>query len=78
MRLPSHLLQVDAEALQDSGSHTLTLAQQPDEQVLGTDVGVVHSPGLIHCQLDDLLRSRGEANFALGGLVAPADDELYG
>ena len=46
--------------------------------MLGADVVVVHAPGFIHSQLDDLLCPRGETDLPLDGLLAPADDELHG
>jgi hypothetical protein len=59
-----HLLpdtrQVGAEALQHLGGHTLALADQPEEHVLGTDVTVTELERLAERQLEHLFRTRGE------------------
>ena len=74
----THFVEGDAEAFQHAGGHAFAFPQQADEQVFGADVGMVHPAGFIHRQFDDLLGAGGEADFALGGLVAAADDEFDG
>ena len=46
--------------------------------MLGADVGVVHAAGFIDRQFHNLLGPGCEADFALGGLFATANDEFYG
>ena len=76
MSLRAHLVEGNAQAFQHAGGHALALTQEADEQVLSADVGVVHAAGFVHRQLHHLLGPGGEADFALGWLLAAPDDEL--
>ena len=78
MCLRPHLLQRYAQALQHAGGYALAFPQEADEQVLGTDISVIHPAGFIHRQLDHLLGPGSQPNLALRWLLAAADDELYG
>ena len=76
MGLGAHLVQGDAEALQDSGGDAFTLSKQADKQMLGAYIGVIHPAGFVDRQLHDLFGPGCEPDLALGGPFAPADDEL--
>ncbi len=72
------LLQIHAEALEHACGDTLALANESKKQVLGSDVVVVETPGLVDRQLDDLLRAWRQADLTHDHGVAAADDELNG
>src|SRR5260221_403289 len=76
--LGAHLLQVDAQALQHARGDALALAHQTEQQMLGADIVVVQPARLIHRQLDNLLRARGQPNLAEHDTIATPDDELNG
>src|SRR5207248_3731157 len=77
--LMAHLLEGDAQRLEDTGGDALTFPHEAEEEVLGADVAVAELAGLVDRQLDDLLRPWRERDLARGGRrVAPADDELDG
>ena len=78
MRLGADLLQVDAQTLQNAGRDAFSFSEQADQQVLRSDIGVVHPAGLVDGQLHDLLGPGGEADLALRRALAPSDDELDG
>ena len=71
------LVQGYAKALQDTGGHTFALTQQADEQMLGADIGMVHTAGFVDGQLHDLLGPGSQTDLPLGGFFAAADDELH-
>ena len=70
----AHAGQIPAEVGQDLGGHSLALAQQAEEQVLGADVVVAELEGLAHGELEDLLAARREGDVAGGGGLSLADD----
>ena len=76
--LAPHLVEVDAEALENPGRHAFALTHEADEQVLGSNVVMVQPAGFIDRQLDDFLRARREADLTRSGPLAPPDDELHG
>ena len=76
--LVAHLVEVDAQALQHAGGDALALADQPEEQVLGTDVVVAQPPRLVDGKLDDPLGARRQPDLADDRSVAAADDEFDG
>ena len=76
--LVAHLVEVDAQALQHAGGDALALADQPEEEVLGTDVVVAQPPRLVDGQLDDPLGARRQPDLADDRSVAAADDEFDG
>src|SRR4029079_6179654 len=51
--LVANLVQVDAEALEDTGGDALPFADQAQEQVLGADVVVAQATSFVDGQLDD-------------------------
>ena len=57
--LGPRLLQVDPCVGQNLSRNPLLLPQQAEEQVFGTDVGMIQLPGLTHRKLQYLLGSRG-------------------
>ena len=77
--LMAHLLERDAERLEDAGGDALALPDQPEEEVLGADVAVPELPRFIDRELDDLLRARRQGDLTRRGRgVTPADDEFDG
>ena len=70
------LVQVDAQALQHAGGDALALADQAQQQVLGTDVVMAQPPRLVDGQLDHPLGAGRQADFADDRPVAATDDEL--
>src|SRR5262249_36581783 len=52
--LRAHLLDRDVERLEHTRRETLFLAQQPEQDVLGTDVVVLEGPSLVLREYDDL------------------------
>ena len=59
--LVAHLVEVDAERLEDAGGDALALADEAEEQVLGADVVVAEAAGLVDGELDDALGARASA-----------------
>ena len=57
-RLGARFVYGHAQGIEDLGGDSLALAQQPQEQVLGADVGVVEFTRLRHRELEHLLRGR--------------------
>ncbi len=58
--LLAHACQVGAQADEDLGGHTLALAHEAEQHVLGADVVVAELQRLPKGQLEDLLRARRE------------------
>ena len=74
--LVADLVEVDAQALEHARGDSLALADEAQQQVLGTDVVVAQAPCLVDGQLDDALGARGEADLADDRAIAATDDEL--
>ncbi len=74
--LRAHLFQVDAQTLQHAGGDTFAFAHQTQQEMLGADVVVAQAARLVDGQLNDLLRTRSQANLADDHAVAAANDEL--
>ncbi len=74
--LVPNLVQVDAQALEHAGGDPLALADEAQQQVLGTDVVVTEAARLVDGQLDDPLGPRREADLAHDRALASTDDEL--
>ena len=70
-------VQVGAEPDQHLGGDALTLADQAEQDVLGTDVVVAQLVGLTQRELEHLLRERSERDVSGRCLLAPADDLLH-
>ena len=68
--------EVGAQLDQHLGGHTLALADQPEQDVLGADVVVAELQRLTQRQLQDLLGSGGEGDVPGGRALALADDLL--
>ena len=60
--------------MEDLCSHTLTLPDEAEEDVLGADVVVAELERLTKAELEDLLCPWGERDVAGGRLLALADD----
>ena len=58
--LGAHARHVGAEIAEDLGGDAVTLAHEPEQHVLGADVGVTQLEGLAQRELQDLFRARGE------------------
>jgi hypothetical protein len=71
----THLLEVGPEVEKDLRGHTLALADEPEQDVLGAYVVVSELEGLAQGQLEHLLRSGRERDVA-GRDVGAATDEL--
>src|SRR5439155_17741573 len=56
----AHLGELNVHVLEDACRDTLALADEPEQQVLGTDVVVVEALGLILSEGENLSRSVGE------------------
>ena len=56
----AHLVDLDAQVVEDLGGQTLTFAQQAKQEMLGADVRMVRALGLLLGEGEDLLRSLGE------------------
>ena len=69
-------VEVGAELDQRVGGDTLALANQPEQDVFGADVGMVHLQCFAQRQLQDLLGPRGERNMTGRLGLAVADDLL--
>ena len=52
----AHLVQLDAEVGEDLRGDALTLAHEPEQQVLGADVVVVKPSRFVLCKDQDFLR----------------------
>ena len=75
--LVAHLVQVDAQALQDARGDALALADETQQEMLRADVVVAEAAGLVDRQLDHPLGARRQAHLADDGAVPAADDELH-
>jgi hypothetical protein len=62
--LLAHVLELDAQVQQHLGGDALVLLDQAQEQVLGADVVVPQVRGLLHGQLEHLLRAGREGQLA--------------
>src|SRR5690606_14362144 len=75
-----HLLpdsvEISSKLDQHLGGHTLTLTDEPEQDVLGADVVVTQLQSLTERQLEDLLGPRGEGNVPRRSRLALADDLL--
>ncbi len=71
-----HAVQVSAQLDQDLCGHTLTLTDQPEQNVLGADVVVPQLQRLPQRELQHLLGPGGERDVPAGGLLSLADDLL--
>ena len=69
-------VEVGAELDEHLGGHTLTLANQAEQDVLGPDVVVAKLKRLAQAQLEDLLGARGKGDVTGRGLLTLADDLL--
>src|SRR5206468_1723101 len=76
--LVTDLVQVDAEGLEDAGGDPLALADEPEEQVLRTDVVVAEPARLVDRELDHALRAGRQTDLADDRAIATSDDELDG
>ena len=72
----AHLGRIDAQIGKHARRHAFALADQAEEQVLGTDVVVVELARLFEGELDDALGARREDHLLLHGLPAAPDDRL--
>src|SRR4029450_9107378 len=68
--------EVGAQLDQHLGGNALALADQPEQDVLGADVGVAELQRLAQRQLNDLLGPGSEGDVPGGGALALADDLL--
>src|SRR5690242_7285682 len=64
-----HLGELDVHVLEHARRHALALADEAEQQVLGTDVVVVEALGLILGEGEDLSRSVGELVESVHGRV---------
>jgi hypothetical protein len=69
-------VQVGAEAYEDLSGHPVALADQAEQDVLGTDVVVPKLDGLAQAQLEHLLGPRCERDVPRRRVLAPADNLL--
>ena len=67
-------IEIGTELLQDLGRDALALADQSEQDVLGSDVVVTELQRFSQRELEDLLRSGRERDVAAGDLRSPADD----
>ncbi len=74
--LVADLVQVHAQALEHAGGDALALADETQQEMLGTDVVVAQAAGLVDGQLDHPLGAWREADLADHGALATTDDEL--
>jgi hypothetical protein len=72
--LVADLLGVSVEVEQDPRGDALVLADESEQDVLGSDVVVAEAQRLAQGELEDLLRARRERNLPGGDLLAGADD----
>ena len=72
----ANAVEVGAQLDQGVRCHTLTLANEAEQDVLGADVGVVHLQRLAQRQLEHLLGARGERDVP-GGLGLTVPDDLF-
>ena len=71
--LVSGALDVDLEGLEDAGGDALALPEEPEQDMLGANVGMIEGLRLLARQGEDLLHARGVRNAALGlGLLPGA------
>ncbi len=71
--LLAHPSEVGPEADEDGGRHTLALADETEEHVLGADVAVAELQRLTERELEDLLGPRGERRGPAGRGPGHAD-----
>ncbi len=57
-------LDVDVEVLQNSGGHAVAFAEEPEEDVLGADVGMSEGFGFLTGEGEDFLHARRVRNVA--------------
>ena len=74
--LLADLVQVGAELDEHLRGDALTLADEPEQDVLGADVVVAELQRLAQRELEDLLGARGERDVPARSLLALADDLL--
>ena len=74
--ISTHLLVVGAQVLQDARGHPLALADQGEQEVLGTHVVVVVHAGLVDRELQHALGSGRERNLADGQRPALGRDHV--
>ena len=77
MGLGPDLVQGYTETFQDTGGDAFALTQKSDEEVFRSYISVVHPPSFVDGQFHYFLCTGGEANLALGRLLAAADDEFH-
>ena len=75
--LLAHLVEVRAELDEHLGGDALTLADEPEQDVLGADVVVAELQRFAQRQLEDLLGARREGDVPGRLLLALADDVLH-
>lgn len=73
-----HLLQADAEALKNARRDALTLTNQPEQQMLRSNVVMVLASRFVERKLNDASRPWGKPDLALRRAFTAPDDELYG
>ena len=72
--LISHPVEVCAELHQNLGSNAFTLPNQAEQDVLGTDVGMIDLERFAQAQFQYFFCSRREWDVSTGGLLPMADD----
>jgi hypothetical protein len=72
----AHLVQVDAQRLQDARRDPLALADEAEQQVFSTDVVVTESLRLVDRELDHVLGARRQSHLARDGATLSPNDEL--
>ena len=72
----TNAVEICSELLQHLSGDAFTLADQPEQDVLGTDVVVSELERLAERQLQDLLGARGERDVT-GGCGLPLADDLF-
>src|SRR3954463_5653988 len=72
--LVADLLRVGVEVEEDARGDALVLANEPEQDVLGSDVVVAKAQSLAQGELKHLLGARSERDLAGGDLLARADD----
>ena len=74
--LLTHPAEIGTELDENLSGNALTLANQPEQNVLGADVVVAELQCFAQAELKDLLGTRGEGNVAAGRRAALTDDLL--
>src|SRR5258706_1094291 len=62
--LPAYLLQGNTEVVQHSGCNPFALAHQTQEEMLGSNIMMVHAASLVNRQLNYLFSTWRETNLA--------------